>query len=243
MKIIVISLPSSQDRRQRVADLLAQHNLAFEFFDAVDGRTGEHPYLHAYNEAEFLLNRRRKAALGELGCYVSHLLVWERCVTLNQPVVVLEDDFEITGNFCEGLRYVEQLIKQVAFVRLERLESRFYLRSHNNAQFSLVKQLKIGMCATGYVLTPQGAKDLLQHGREICAPVDLYLKRSCIHHQLIHALIPPIVVARHADTLIGWDVRDYREPGEVLKIRCFIRKWTYALANLAVNLSNAWAKF
>ncbi|WP_219025400.1 glycosyltransferase family 25 protein, partial [Helicobacter pylori] len=30
--------------------------------------------------------------LPELGCYLSHYLLWKECVKTNQPVVILEDD-------------------------------------------------------------------------------------------------------------------------------------------------------
>jgi glycosyl transferase family 25 len=124
MKILVISLPDSQNRRAAVTDKLAAKQIPFEFLDAVNGKTDQHPYFKNYNENKFLINRRRKAALGELGCYVSHLLAWEKCLALNEAVVVLEDDFELTDNFLDGLAFTKQFLDKVAFIRLEPMESR-----------------------------------------------------------------------------------------------------------------------
>jgi len=243
MKIIVISLPSSQSRRVKVIEKLGSKNIDFEFLDAVDGRTGNHPYLKNYNEKAFLANRRRVADPGELGCYVSHLLAWEKCIHLDEPIVVLEDDFELTESFDEGIQFVGQFLDRVSFIRLEPLESNFFVTSVRNHAFSLVKQLKIAMCATGYVITPKGAKALLKKGMEISFPIDLYLKYTIIHQQPIHALVPNIVYPTHVESTIGSNIRNHRKKGITLKINRFIRKWAYVLANTSTNLSNIFKTF
>ncbi|WP_217619444.1 glycosyltransferase family 25 protein, partial [Achromobacter sp. GbtcB20] len=80
MKILVISLPKTVERRARAAQKLGERQLAYEFIDAVDGRVDQHPSPRHYDEASLLVHRRRRAAPGELGCYVSHLLAWERSI-------------------------------------------------------------------------------------------------------------------------------------------------------------------
>lgn len=243
MKVFVISLASSLDRRERVSTKLGERKIAFEFIDACDGRLGLHPYLKNYDEKSFVVNRRRKAAPGELGCYVSHLLAWEKCVELNEPIVVMEDDFELTGDFEAGIAYLEQFTDKVAFVRLEPLEKQFFLTSRKDPDFTLVKQLNVGMCATGYVITPHGAKKLLENGMRIKMPVDLYLKYTLMHNQIIHALVPHLVYPTHADSIIGIDARNFREKGALLALKRFAFKTMYAVGNLFTNLVNASTKF
>ncbi|MES2016295.1 MAG: glycosyltransferase family 25 protein [Pseudomonadota bacterium] len=243
MKVLVISLVTSPERRASVAQKLGARHIAFEFIDAVDGRLGLHPYLANYDEKRFVINRRRKAAKGELGCYASHLLAWEKCVELNEPVVVLEDDFEMTDGFEAGLAYLDQFTDKLAFVRLEPLEKKLVLTSHQNAQFKLVKQLNVGMCTTGYLVTPQGARQLLAHGTRIRMPIDLYLKYTLIHNQVMHALVPSIVYPTHADSIIGIDFRNLREKGALLALKRFAFKMTYALGNLTTNLVNGLTRF
>ncbi|PWF42088.1 glycosyltransferase family 25 protein [Massilia glaciei] len=243
MRIFVLSLPSSSERRSRASAKLAREGIPFEFIDAVDGRTGQHPYLSNYDEKAFLINRRRKAAPGELGCYVSHVLAWEKCVEIDEAVVVLEDDFEITEQFAAGLKFIEPYVDRVSFVRLEPLESRFFVRSVKGEHFSLVKQVKVGMCATGYVITPQGARKFLETATAIRYPIDLFLKYTSIHKQLMHALIPRVVYPTHADSIIGIDARNAREKGFVLGLRRFGAKWRFVAANAFVNLRNIGTKF
>jgi glycosyl transferase, family 25 len=243
MKVFVISLASSVDRRERVSHKLGERNIDFQFIDACDGRLGLHPYLKNYDEKRFIVNRRRKAAPGELGCYVSHLLAWEKCVELNEPIVVVEDDFEMTGEFEAGLAYLEKLADKLAFVRLEPLEKQFFLTSRKDADFTLVKQLNVGMCTTGYLVTPQGAKKLLENGMRIEMPIDLYLKYTLIHKQIIHALVPHLVYPTHADSIIGTHHRDSREKGALLAFKRFVFKTMYAGGNLFTNLLNGATKF
>jgi glycosyl transferase family 25 len=243
MKILVISLPTSTDRRASVARKLGERNIDFEFIDACDGRLGLHPYLKQYDEKSFIVNRRRKAAPGELGCYVSHLLVWEKCVALNEPIVVVEDDFEMTPDFEAGIAYLEKYIDKVALVRIEPLEKQFFLTSRKDPDFTLVKQLNVGMCTTGYVVTPQGARKLLQNAMPIKMPIDLYLKYTLIHDQLIHALVPHLVYPTHADSIIGVHGRDTREKGALLALQRFLFKTGYAIGNLCTNLINGLARF
>ncbi len=244
MRIFVISLPRSLDRREQAAQKLRSKNIEFEFLDGIDGRSDEHPYLKNYNEKAFLLHRRRKAAPGELGCYVSHLLAWEKCVALNEAIVVLEDDFELTGDFNEGLKFVEQCLDRAVFVRLEKLKKNYFVESSfKSEKFRLVKQLKVGMCTTAYAVSPQGAKMLINHGREICAPIDLYIRHTLKHKQMIYALVPHIVYPTHADSIIGFEIRTRKEKGLFLGTRRFFHKWLYAIGDIVINLYNACAKY
>lgn len=243
MKVFVISLATSLDRRERVAKKLGERNIDFAFIDACDGRLGLHPYLKQYDEKSFIIHRRRKAAPGELGCYVSHLLAWEKCVELNQAIVVMEDDFELTADFEAGMAYLEKYVDQMAFVRLEPLEKQFFLTSRKDPDFTLVKQLNVGMCATGYVITPQGARKLLENAMPMKMPIDLYLKYTLMHKQLIHALVPHLVYPTHADSIIGIDARNVREKGALLALQRFVFKTGYAVGNLWTNLVNGLARF
>ncbi len=243
LKIFVISLISSTDRRADVAKKLADKQISFEFLDAIDGRDSNHSYLKNYDEKQFLIHRRRKALAGELGCYVSHVLAWEKCVDLNQPIVVLEDDFEITDYFVDGLLFLETVLNKIEFVRLEPLECKLTLTSYKNDTFSLVKQLKIGMCLTGYLITPKGAKNLLKKSRKINYPIDLYVRYSFIHNVLIHAIEPPLVYPTHKTSTIGIAERNQREKGFLLKIKRFFYKQFYSFANFLTNLINALTHF
>jgi glycosyl transferase family 25 len=97
--IFVVSLKTAQARRERITRQMSSLGLAFTFFDAVDGR--------AMNEEE------RKALLapgfslspGEIGCYLSHIGIYERiCAEAIPLALILEDDCELNPAFADVIR-------------------------------------------------------------------------------------------------------------------------------------------
>ena len=77
MKVFIINLKESADRRQYMIEEMKKTNLQYEFFDAVSGKdikNIEEVYDHEYavTKAGGSLN------LGEIGCAMSHLLIYKK---------------------------------------------------------------------------------------------------------------------------------------------------------------------
>ncbi|ENM3991490.1 glycosyltransferase family 25 protein, partial [Vibrio cholerae] len=121
MKIYVISLKNSLDRRASIEQQMTSHGLKFEFFDAIDGRIDPpHPLFANYDYTKRLwLTSGKMPMRGELGCYASHYLLWQKCVELNAPIVVLEDDVIINENFPQYLSIMKDKTNEYGFLRLE----------------------------------------------------------------------------------------------------------------------------
>lgn len=87
MKIKVISLISSQDRRNSFIE--SNKHLKYEFFDAVNGNDlSEDVYYNSDLINWDGLNYNNPA----IGCALSHLTLWNECINTNQPITILEDD-------------------------------------------------------------------------------------------------------------------------------------------------------
>ncbi|MFZ3191576.1 MAG: glycosyltransferase family 25 protein [Moraxellaceae bacterium] len=94
LKIFLINLKRRSDRLVHVKQQLDQLGLEFERFDAFDG-TMLSPTLSEENQ-KFQFNVKRKIALGEIGCAMSHRAIWQRMVEQNLPfALILEDDITI----------------------------------------------------------------------------------------------------------------------------------------------------
>ena len=65
----------------------------YEFFEAYDGK-----YLD--NHSKFLRS-------GEIGCAKSHIELWKKCLELNVPLLILEDDSIYRKNFVDILKKLE----------------------------------------------------------------------------------------------------------------------------------------
>ena len=92
MQIIVISLKDATERRQHISAQLESLGLSHEFFDACRGDDGYEPFFSNYDPDIYMLHSRRAALPGEIGCFASHLSLWKRCVEIDEPIVILEDD-------------------------------------------------------------------------------------------------------------------------------------------------------
>lgn len=54
---------------------------------------------------------------GELGCFASHYLLWEKCLELNEPIVVIEDDAQLEECFDDSMKNINEL-QPYGYVRL-----------------------------------------------------------------------------------------------------------------------------
>ncbi|MFB9141377.1 glycosyltransferase family 25 protein [Vibrio artabrorum] len=184
-KIFVINLESSVERRKNISHQLDELSLSFEFFSAIDGRMSPpHPLLKRYNDDLSQTYRAKTLSAGQLGCYASHFLLWEKCVELNQPIIIIEDDALIfKETFINFIQDIPELPNHIECIRLFKNKRRKY-RSYSIFECSstrIHKFTKGHMSATGYFLTPSGAKKLLNNSNEWYMAVDIYMDRFWIN--------------------------------------------------------------
>ena len=220
MKIVVISLQASVQRRRNIAQQFDDAGLAFEFFDAIPGaRASRH--VHHYDEAEFRINNGRSATSNEIGCYASHLAVWRHCVDAGQPVLILEDDARLSQHFVEGLAAIGGVIERCGIVRASLPPIKRSTEVERLPGFRVRYCHHVPLLALGYALSPAAAARLIDAGTVVDDPVDKFLQRFWIHGQPTFALRPYIV---HLDPLsrdsdIGGRERDPLTPGLYLRRR------------------------
>ena len=112
-KIYVISLNASDEATQKnIIDRLNNcqftEGTPFEIVQAFDGRGGDIPEDYKTYEGWKLEDSwndwwNRDMTPGEVGCAISHRIVWERIVTegVNGRALVLEDDFLCNGGLSD----------------------------------------------------------------------------------------------------------------------------------------------
>ncbi len=193
MKAHCITLKDCEERQSTTKNVLAKASLKVDFFIGVDARVDTHPLLDRSREKKFLYNMGRPAAIGEFGCYASHYLMWQKCVDLNEPIIIFEDDFDIDEKmFSETLSIAEKHIDDCGYIRIENADNHdmFYqVRSFDEQR--LVKYLKIPQCMTGYAISPKCAKEFIKHSQTFDYPVDVFLRNAWIHKQPIFGVCNP----------------------------------------------------
>ncbi|HGF7203284.1 TPA: glycosyltransferase family 25 protein, partial [Vibrio cholerae] len=196
MKIYVISLKNSLDRRASIEQQMTSHGLKFEFFDAIDGRIDPpHPLFANYDYTKRLwLTSGKMPMRGELGCYASHYLLWQKCVELNAPIVVLEDDAQILPSFVNYFSTIKVKTQEYGFLRLEEAyeRSRLFLQEKaNNFEISFLTNNFGG--ARAYSLSPASAKKLIKGSHRWSMPVDNYMGSLYLHNMPSFLFSPHVV--------------------------------------------------
>lgn len=234
MKIIVISLVSSLERRASAKRQLDALGLAFEFLDGVDGRISDHPLLDRYDEKKFLIHYGRPANRGELGCYASHYLAWQRCVESKQPVLVLEDDFTLTDRFTAALQTCRQLIEQQGYIRLQETRKSKARFERRVGEFTLVKYTKAPQGGLCYAVTPEVARRFINHSREFSYPLDVFVRHFWIHGAPLYGLTPYVADGGElsTDSIIGQRSKVKKRP--LIMVHRFLHK-SYVLLMTAVE--------
>ena len=102
-KIIVISLKNST-RRENIAKRLSGLGLDFTFFDATDGKKLPASVLESVDYDFYPKHylSPKPLTLGEIGCAISHIKVYEHMVENNiKSAIILEDDAIVSQHFKE----------------------------------------------------------------------------------------------------------------------------------------------
>ncbi len=89
---------------------LERHGWSYEIFPAVDGHRIT---AQDWNRIGVAMNAEGKMPrrLGAQGCWHSHFALWQRCVKLDQPIVVLEHDALVTAPWPDSIDIDTQLVK------------------------------------------------------------------------------------------------------------------------------------
>jgi glycosyl transferase family 25 len=102
--IWLISLERDAERRDAMVAQLDAMGLSYTWFRAVDGRAREAELLERADAAGYGRNMGSPILPGKLGCYASHVAVWEALVTSgHKAALILEDDVVFHDDFLAAL--------------------------------------------------------------------------------------------------------------------------------------------
>lgn len=202
--IFIISLKDSK-RRDIIKYRLDSLGLSFDFFDAIYGKnlTDEELSLIDRNFSQERFATNRPMTLGEIGCAISHIRLYEHMVSNNIPIaIILEDDAIVSHDFKKIVLDVLQKIpsrKEIVFLDHGKAKS-WWIKKKLFEHYKLVRyrypyknSKRCIFMADAYILTLDGAKKLLAQAYPIRMAAD-YLT-GAIHITGIHAygVEPPCV--------------------------------------------------
>jgi glycosyl transferase, family 25 len=162
LPIYVINLASSSARRERISARLNELKIPFEIFPAVDGRAEPHS------------------------------LLWNKCVELNHPILVMEDDVVIDELFTDAYTLCEEILNVLCFLRLHGTGThrRPFKEVAQFGDYTLRDYVRGPTGALCYALTPNAARALMANAESWYMAVDDYIDRYWIHKVDSFALAP-----------------------------------------------------
>ena len=178
LPIFVISLARAESRRAAMRARLDKAGLRYEIVDAVDGAQLDiTPYIYRFNQRKFNRKFGRDMTPREVACYLSHYQLWERIAAAkNHCALVLEDDadwHEDLATICEEIDNLPWPWGVVLLSARQGKVSGRVLEPHIGDNRRLILPDRRIATAAGYLISQWAARALLEHCREISAPLDI----------------------------------------------------------------------
>ncbi len=181
MKIFVINLEKSREKKDKITSLLNNYTADYEFFKATNGtelKNNEYNInLEWYNPCD-----NTHITLGEIGCAISHYTLWKKIIDENiESAIIFEDDIEIINN--DFLNICEKINpSQYDLIYLSRKK---ILDIHETSASEIYSELikpSFSYWCCAYMLSNSGAKKLYQENYiNNIIPVDEYVPYiSCV---------------------------------------------------------------
>ncbi|WP_120947497.1 glycosyltransferase family 25 protein [Helicobacter mehlei] len=192
--------------------------LEFQIFDAIDKHSDyfksgliENSYSPEWlKESEWSKGTHgRKLLPEELGCYASHYMLWLKCIELNRPIVILEDDVVLKPHFYESVVHCVQ--SPFDFVRLFatfwEIKTKRSAIAHMGGSQVLPTDPKVEvilkehfylsffqvLSTAAYYLTPKAAKAFVSASLHFTEPVDVFF--TLVHtHKIPNLTYIPLSV-------------------------------------------------
>lgn len=194
IKILIINLNRSPERRMQMEKKLKLLNVPYEFVDAVEGGkldTEIVAEIHK-NSTEYQKKFRRNLSPSEIGCALSHVKCYEKVVKEKIPfAIILEDDVYITDknaflafyNHVEKFTLFELILlsfhtKTMPAYR-KNIQQKNILRNADNIiipdtsqQYIIGRPTSFHLGAGAYFISLTGCKKMLQAAHPIRMPAD-----------------------------------------------------------------------
>ncbi|OOF35810.1 glycosyltransferase family 25 protein [Rodentibacter heidelbergensis] len=98
----VISLATATHRRAHIKQEFGRHNISFEFYDALS--PSEH--LNQLIQTHLPNLAHAKLSEGEKACFMSHYMLWQKCIDENLPYIYIFEDDVLLGE--DAYQFLEE---------------------------------------------------------------------------------------------------------------------------------------
>ncbi len=194
MKIFIINLESDVERKYSMLQQASSLRLDVEIIKAVNGKQLSKDEVMKLSR-DFYNNGM---TLGELGCSLSHLLVYQRIVDENIPLaLIMEDDAEINKNISDVLSALDKFNtknpNKPNIILLNKTNEYIDTFKKNiTGQYYLVNVIEAA-CTYGYVINNYAAQCLLDFLQPVWLEADKWRFLNERRIIKVKAVVPPVI--------------------------------------------------
>ena len=175
--IYVINLDHAIERRQHSYRILNSMGLKHEIFAAVDGNNMTDIETNQYRAKHSLFKFAYNLISGEIGCYLSHLQLWQKIIDDGSDgAFIFEDDFEANKDLPEVLDIISRLkTNSAAIIKLHDSDLSLPIKiCPITDKYKLIIQHCVPYRTTAYYINRKAAIELImKHDRKkFHRPVD-----------------------------------------------------------------------
>lgn len=211
--IFIINLKTSKTRREYIEKqfhtLMTENEIAlpYSFFEAINGKeTPDFDLFKKYNKIKRLNIKGNELNLSQLGCLASHYLLWVKCIELNQPIIILEDDASLKPNFLTVYHFCHQPNNKFEFFWLCQNNSKNrknkYIMTLSDGETQLSQYYGGWGNATGYFITPTAAQKLVDYNKEWIYEADISIDRYWENKISYLGIEPPCITPTNMESNI-----------------------------------------
>lgn len=204
-KTFIVHLKRAAGRKAQVQDLIDKSPYPSEIVNAVDGKLlSKEDIETSYSEKSFLQpNYPFGMNAGEIGCFQSHRLAWQRIVDQDLTAgLVLEDDVQIAPDVFEAtLKAAEHWSDDFGYIQFQVRgvpENCDVVSAADNVK--LVQPSPTLLRCSAQLITRPAAKHLLQMSKKFDRPVDAWLQMHWVTGIRPICVVPSGVTDRTQET-------------------------------------------
>lgn len=196
MKSFIIYLPDYETSRIPALKLKAQleeFGMPVELFEGTKGseaikeykKNNRRAHAWSFKGPERLMSDEERDGLatpGIIGCFDSHYRLWEKCIELDESILIFEDDVILTRKFHE-VEWDEVL--SVAFSHKKKMIRYEHFLLNPSGEPEAVEYKKASMPGNGgYAIKPSAAKKLVEEYKNSFLPADNAINQHVVKIQI-----------------------------------------------------------
>jgi glycosyl transferase family 25 len=198
MKNFIIHLPNipaSLETATNLKDKLESFGETVELFEGTDGNTASNQMevegrtLHqfGFKGPDFQILTAPKAVAkmstpGVKGCFYSHYRLWEKCVALDEPVTIWEDDIVLTRPFIK-IEWEDILVVALGHPSKSERYMHYLLEPTGDPVAAGYKNASMPGCC-GYAIHPHAASKLITTYKHTYLPADNAINQHHVKIQI-----------------------------------------------------------